>query len=191
MIRRFYILLLVLTLFIPIVVLFLLLDFADAQTTQTWANELNWTDNSGKDPKRDDGELGFIIKRRIGQTGPLLEVQRTVPNITKYIDTIPNDTGLTEYCYATSAFNATGESANSNIACRTSTAIKTVPPAPGDLLIQELKQALADVDAAHARLDAAFKNVQKFKMPSSGGPTHGRVTGDAVQNSTSVDLTVR
>jgi len=63
--------------------------------------QLTWTDNS-------TDESGFIVERKIGQTGTYLQLARLPPNTVTYVDTGVEE-GVT-YCYRVKAFNASGSS---------------------------------------------------------------------------------
>ena len=101
--------------------------YAIAQTaTQNFTVNLNWTDNS-------NNEDGFNVERGPTATGPFTVVATVGPNITTVSGTLTNDPGNTQYCYRVNAFNKAGASAYSNVACVTTPAIVTVPPAPTTL----------------------------------------------------------
>jgi hypothetical protein len=70
--------------------------------------QLNWADNS-------TNEDGFIVERKIGQTGTYLSLVTLPPNTTSYVDTSVQD-GVT-YCYHVKAFNASGGSGYTNEQC--------------------------------------------------------------------------
>lgn len=104
---------------------------AEAQTkTQSATFNITWSDNSGNDPKINDQEDGFNIKRSTSQAGPFVEVAKVGPNITTYSDIILNDNGVNQYCYTVSAFNATGTSPDAIGACATTPKIDTGPLTP-------------------------------------------------------------
>src|SRR5712692_1528776 len=71
---------------------------------------LTWIDAS-------TGELGFAVERSTGTTGSFAEVARTGSGATTYTDATVA-TGTT-YCYRVRAFNASGYSAYSGVACGT------------------------------------------------------------------------
>jgi len=71
---------------------------------------LTWADNS-------INEDGFKIERKQGQAGTFSQVATAGANVSSY-----TDSGLTDgttYCYRLRAFNAAGDSANSNEGCGT------------------------------------------------------------------------
>lgn len=70
--------------------------------------ELRWKDNS-------TNEGGFIVERKIGQTGAYLVLATLPPNTTTYVDTAVQD-GVT-YCYRVKAFNAAAYSDYTNEGC--------------------------------------------------------------------------
>ncbi|MGH7572373.1 MAG: RHS repeat-associated core domain-containing protein [Gemmatimonadota bacterium] len=85
--------------------------------------DLSWTDNS-------TDEDGFRIERREGQTGPFTVITTVGPNGTGYSNTLL--TAETEYCYRVVAYNTSGDSGASNVACATTPAEPQVSdPAPG------------------------------------------------------------
>ena len=69
---------------------------------------LTWSDSSAD-------EVGFAIERSLGSGGPFTETARTGLGITAYSDT--NVIAGTTYCYRVRAFNDTGYSDYSNVAC--------------------------------------------------------------------------
>src|SRR5262245_54757506 len=116
-----------------LLVALLLPAILNAQTTPTQTVKFNlaWIDNSGKDPKVNDQEDGFIIERSPTQTGTFKEVGRVAQNVVVFADIILNDLGNTQQCYQVRSFNKLGVSNPSNIACATSPAVIIVPPTPG------------------------------------------------------------
>jgi hypothetical protein len=69
---------------------------------------LNWIDSA-------TSELGLSIERSVGTTGTFAELVTTGPNATAYTDSSVAD-GMS-YCYRVRAFNASGYSDYSNVAC--------------------------------------------------------------------------
>lgn len=108
-------------------VLFLILAavawHAEVQAAQL---QLTWNDNS-------DNEAGFKIERKVGTTGSYAQVAVVGPNLVSYVD-LGRTLGVT-YCYRARAYNAVGESAYSNEACRAATITSSAEPkivtAPG------------------------------------------------------------
>jgi List-Bact-rpt repeat protein len=95
---------------IVIVVLLLL-------TITAWRGEaiggqltLNWINPA-------TSELGLSIERSVGTTGTFGEIVTTGPNVTAYTDS--NVANGTSYCYRVRAFDASGYSDYSNVACGT------------------------------------------------------------------------
>jgi len=80
---------------------------------------LTWTDNS-------TDESGFIVERKIGQSGAYVHLARLPPNTVTYVDTGVEE-GVT-YCYRVKAFNASGSSDYTVEACATA---KPAAPAGG------------------------------------------------------------
>lgn len=80
---------------------------------------IKWTDNSGN-------ELGFRCYRQAVGTLPRLQVCAVGPNITTCTSSEPTAPG---YCYTCTAFNAVGESYDSNTACN------NAPPAPASVAL--------------------------------------------------------
>jgi hypothetical protein len=70
--------------------------------------ELRWKDDS-------TNEGGFVVERKIGQTGTYLLLVTLPPNTTTYVDTAVQS-GVT-YCYRVKAFNASGSSGYTNEGC--------------------------------------------------------------------------
>jgi len=87
------------------ILLFLLLLSSPAFAAQL---QLSWADNS-------TNEDGFIVERKIGQTGTYVVLVTLPPNTTSYVDTSVQD-GVT-YCYHVKAFNAFGDSGYTNEQC--------------------------------------------------------------------------
>ena len=80
--------------------------------------DLTWKDGS-------NNEDGFKIERREGMTGSWNQIATAGVNSETY-----SDTGLTrgtEYCYRVRAFNQSGNSSYSNIACRTTLQVPNQP----------------------------------------------------------------
>jgi hypothetical protein len=70
--------------------------------------QLTWADNS-------TDESGFIVERKIGQTGAYVHLATLPPNTGTYVDTGVEE-GVT-YCYRVKAFNAAGPSDYTIEAC--------------------------------------------------------------------------
>jgi hypothetical protein len=79
---------------------------------ETLAGQLTatWVDTSAD-------ATGFSIERSTGMTGTFSEIATTDARITTYTDSTVSD--LTIYCYRVRAFNTTGYSDYSNVACAT------------------------------------------------------------------------
>lgn len=91
-----------------------------ATTASSSQINLAWTDNASN-------ESGFRIERKLGAGGAYAEIATVGPNVTSY-----SDTGLsasTSYYYRVRAYNAIGNSAYSNEANATTSAV--IPPANG------------------------------------------------------------
>jgi hypothetical protein len=74
---------------------------------------LGWTDNS-------NNESGFLVDRKVGQTGTFAQVAIVGANVTTLIDL--NLAAATTYCYRVRAYSSTGTSSFTNEACLTTPA---------------------------------------------------------------------
>ena len=94
--------------------------------------DLSWVDQS-------DNETGFRIERSLGAGGTFTEIDLVGANVTTYSDT--GLSGNTEYCYRARAYNATGDSAYTNVSCATTDPV-VIPPdplaAPSDLAAEPI-----------------------------------------------------
>ncbi|MEM7278659.1 MAG: S8 family serine peptidase [Pseudomonadota bacterium] len=88
-----------------------------ATTVDDQRIDINWADQA-------DNEDGFRIERALGQGAAFAEIDLAGANQQNYADAGLNDN--TEYCYRIRAFNAAGDSANSNVSCATTD--ETIPP---------------------------------------------------------------
>ncbi len=106
-------------------------NLAVALTAQT-AITLTWTDNS-------NDENGFKIERSLDGSSGWMQVGTVVTDVTTYADT--GLTCETPYYYRVRAYNATGDSAYSNVANGTTTACPVLPPtAPTNLSVALVSQ---------------------------------------------------
>jgi len=106
-----------------------------AQAAQSGQMQLRWQDNSGNNPAVADQEDGFTIERALGANGTFSVVGSVGQNVTTFTDIIANDPGNTTYCYRVQAFNKTGKSTYSPVACATTPSIQLVPGTPSNVTV--------------------------------------------------------
>ncbi len=116
--------------------------------------DLTWTDNSSD-------ETGFRIERKQEPDGSFALIATVGANVTKYYNTGLD--GGTTYTYRVKAFNAIGESENSN----ESTATTGVPPAaPGDLAATAIDHQRIDLTWTDNSSDETGFRIERKLEPS-------------------------
>ena len=92
-----------------VLLLIVMVILVSASISQAQSRQLllSWKDNS-------TNESGFKIERMAGTAGSWGEIDEVSTNIKTYTDTTPD---ALQYCYRVLAFNASGLSGPSNVAC--------------------------------------------------------------------------
>lgn len=118
---------------------------------------LAWVDNSGN-------ETNFVVSRATASAGPFTDIATLGTNVTSY-----NNTGLaasTTYYYAVRATNASGSSANSNIA--SATTLSAIPAAPSGLTATAV--SVSQINLAWTDNSTNESNFVVGRSTVSGGP---------------------